>query len=113
LDLLEAGDFDVVICFSAMTSHIRQDGAAPLQRLVHSLFGLAKEQLERQANALARRGVDVVVLEPTALDQAAMGANLMDARRWGAVLEAALTSVTAQLRQREVKRRLAPAVSAA
>jgi hypothetical protein len=47
------------------------------------------------------------------MDHAAMGPNLMDARRWGAVLEAALTSVTAQLRQREVKRRLAPAVSAA
>ena len=106
LDLLEAGDLDVVICFSAMTSHLRQDGSDPLQRAVHSLMGHGAQQLDRQAKALIRRGVDVVVLEPTAKDQAAMGANLMDSRRWGRVLEVALTSVAGQLRRRHVRTRL-------
>jgi NTE family protein len=106
LDLLEAGDLDVVICFSAMTSHLGQDVSAPLQRAVHSLFSLAVEQLDRQTNALTHRGVEVVVLEPTAKDQAAMGANLMDARRWRAVLEVALTSVAGQLRRRQVRTKL-------
>jgi NTE family protein len=113
LDLLEPSNLDVVICFSAMTSRLRHDGSGPLQRAVHALFGLAVEQLDRQANALSHRGVDVVVLEPTAKDQAAMGANLMDARRWGTVLEVALTSVAGQLRRRHVRTRLGALASAA
>jgi hypothetical protein len=42
-----------------------------------------------------------------------MGVNLMDARRWAAVLEAAMTSVGAQLRRRHVKTRLGALHSAA
>jgi NTE family protein len=113
LDLLQAGDLDVVICFNAMTSRHGQDGSAPLQRAVHSLFGLAVEQLHRQADALMHQGVDVVVIEPSAKDQAAMGANLMDARRWGAVLEVALSSVAGQLRRRRVRTRLGALARAA
>jgi NTE family protein len=113
MDLLQASDLDMVICFSAMTSRHTQDGSAPLQRAVHSLFGLAVEQLRRQAAALMDQGIDVVILEPTAKDQATMGANLMDARRWGAVLEVALTSVAGQLRRRRVRTRLGTLGSAA
>ena len=106
LDWLEASDLDVVICFSAMTPHIGQDESSPLQRAVQSLFGLAKQQLDRQVNALMNQGVDMVVVEPTAKDQAAMGVNLMDADRWRAVLEVALTSVAGQLRRYGVRTRL-------
>jgi NTE family protein len=113
LDLLDARDLDVVICFSAMTSHVWHDGGAPLQRAVHSLLSLASGQLDRQAKALAHRGVDVVVIEPNARDQAAIGSNLMDARRWGAVLEVALRSVAGQLRRRHVRTRLGALVNAA
>src|SRR6202035_2803188 len=93
LDLLEESDLDVVICFSAMTSRLSQDGSDPLQRAIHSLFALGAEQLHRQAKAFTRRGVDIVVIEPTAKDHSAMGTNLMDPRRWGSVLDTALTSV--------------------
>jgi NTE family protein len=113
LDLLDAGDLDVVICFSAMTSHLGRDRSAPLQRAIRSLFGPAVEQLDRQAKALTHRGVDVLILEPTAKDQAIIGANLMDARRWGAVLDVALTSVAGQLRRRHVRTRLGGLASAA
>ena len=113
LDLLEASNLDVVICFSPMTSHLRQDGSAPLQRAVRSLFGLAVEQFDRQVKALAHRGVDVIVLEPAAQAQAVIGANLMAARRWGAVLQVALTSVAGQLRRRHVRTRLGALRSAA
>lgn len=106
LDLLEASELDVVICFSALTSHMTLNGSARVQRAVHSIFGPAVEQLDRQAKALIDRGVDVVVVEPAAKDQAAMGVNLMDARRWGAVLDVALTSVASQLRRRHVRARL-------
>jgi NTE family protein len=106
LDLMEVSNLDVVICFSAMTSRHSDDGSAPLQRAVRALFGLAAEQLDHQANALAHRGVDVVVIEPTAKARAAIGANMMDARRWGAVLDVALTSVAGQLRRRHVSTRL-------
>jgi NTE family protein len=113
LDLLEASDLDVVICLSAMTSHLPQVDLAPLQRALHSLFGLAMEQFDHHVSELTHHGVDVVVLEPTAKDRAAMGSNLMDARRWGAVLEVALSSVARQLRRRHVKTRLGALVSAA
>ncbi len=106
LDLLEASDLDVVICLSAMTSRLRQDGSDPLQRAVHSLLSHGAQQLDRQAKSLIRRGIDVVVLEPTAKDQAAMGANLMDSRRWGRVIEVAVTSVAGQLQRRHVRSRL-------
>ena len=106
LDLLEDRDLDVVICFSPMTSRQGQDGSAPLQRAVRALFGLAAEQLDRQVNALAHEGVDVVVIEPTAKARAAIGGNLMDARRWGSVLDVALTSVAGQLRRRNNRTRL-------
>jgi len=113
LDLLEGSDLDVVICFSAMTSHLGEDASPPLQRAVHSLLGLAAEQLDRQAKALIRQGVNVVVLEPAAKDQAAMGVNLMDPRRWRTVLDVALTSVAAQLRRHDVRMRLGALRSAA
>jgi NTE family protein len=113
LDVLKAGDLDVVFCFSAMTSRQPQDRSAPLERAVGALFGLAVEQLDRQANALARRGVDVILIEPTAKARAAIGANLMDARRWGSVLDIALTSVAGQLRRRNLRTRLGVLSSAA
>ena len=113
LDLLEAAELDVVLCFSAMTSHLAQRGPVPLRRSVHSLFGLGVEQLNRQANALADRGVHVVVIEPTARDQAAMGGNLMDAARWRSVIEVALSSVAGQLRRRHVRTKLGALVTAA
>ena len=106
LDLLESRDLDLVICLSAMTTHERQHGSEPFQRAIRSLFGLAAEQLDRQAAALRKLGVDVMVIEPTARDWAGMGANLMDARRLGSVLEVALTSVTDQLRRRGMSTRL-------
>ena len=106
LDLLEASDLDVVICLSAMTTHRHPDESSPLQRAFHSLLGLAKEQLDRQVSALMNQGVDVVVVEPTAKDHAAMGVNLMDAGRWRSVLAVALSSVAGQLRRHGVRTRL-------
>jgi NTE family protein len=113
LDLLEASELDVVICFSSMTSRLGQKRSTPLQRAISSIIGLALEQLDRQTNALIHRGVDVVVIEPTAADHAAMGANLMDVGRWSAVLDVALSSVAGQLRGRRVRTRLGALRSAA
>jgi NTE family protein len=113
LDLLEDSNVDVVICISAMTSGARIAGSTPLRRAIYSLLSQGREQLRQQAEVLINRGVDVVVIEPTAKDHAAMGVNLMDARRWESVLEVAQTSVAAQLRRRNVKARLEAMRSAA
>jgi NTE family protein len=112
LDLLEGSDLDVVICFSAMTAPLQRPGAQLVQRAVHSLFAAAAEQLDRQVQTLTSRGVDVLVVEPTAKVQAAMG-YLMDARRWAPVLKAILSSVAEQLRGRNIKERLGTLGSAA
>jgi NTE family protein len=106
-------NLDVVICFSAMTARRSLAGSWPLQRAIHSLFSLAGQQLDRQVDALLDRGVDVIVLEPTATDQAAMGTNLMDAARWESVLTTAMSSVAGQLRRGHVRARLGALHSAA
>ena len=113
LDLLSEAALDVVICFSAMTSHSGHRSQVPLRRSVHSLFGLGVEQLDRHARALVERGVEVVVIEPTARDQIAMGSNLMDAARWRLVIQTALSSVAGQLRRRHVRTKLGDLVTAA
>jgi NTE family protein len=113
LDLLQGIDLDLVVCFSTLTGLMWRTGSGPLQRTLRSFFAAAAEQLDLQVKAVARRGVEVVVLEPTAKDQAAMGSNLMDARRCGAVLEVALGSVSAQLERRHLRRRLGALASAA
>ena len=106
LDLLQAANLDVVICFSTLTSRARKTGIDPVQRTLRPLFAAAAEQLDRQVEMLAGKGVEVVVLEPTARDQAAMGSNLMDPRRWSSVVRVALPSVAEQLRRRPMRRRL-------
>lgn len=113
LDLLEDSNLDLVICFSPMTACVRHGASTAVQRAVHLLLGVAVKQLRRQASALASRGIDVVILEPSARSQAALGADLMDARRWGSVLEAALTSVAGHLRRQRVRTKLAGLSSAA
>lgn len=113
LDLVADSSLDVVICFSAMTSRAGHDGSPPLQRAIHSLLSRAGEQLRQQAKELIRRGVDVIVIEPSTQDQAAMGANFMDARRWSLVLDTALTSVGSQLRRRHINTKLRTLATAA
>jgi hypothetical protein len=89
-----------------MTTRLEEDWSSPVQHAVHSLYGLARNQLDRQVSALVSQGVDTLVVEPTAKDQAAMGVNLMDATRWRAVVNVALTSVARQLRRHSVRTRL-------
>jgi len=113
LDLLQGIDLDVVICFSSLTSRTWNGGTKPLERTLRLLLGAAAEQLSRQVQMLSHKGVDVVLLEPTAEDQAAMGSNLMDARRCNSVLEVALNSVAQQLRRRQIRQRLGALGSAA
>ncbi len=113
LDLLQGIDLDVVICFSSLTSQTWNGGTKPLERTLRLLLGAAAEQLSRQVQMLSHKGVDVVLLEPTAEDQAAMGSNLMDARRCNSVLEVALDSVAQQLRRRQIRQRLGALGSAA
>jgi NTE family protein len=106
LDLVADCDLDLVICFSPMTSRSGPDRSAPLQRAIHSLLNRAGDQLRQEADALTRRGVDVVVIEPSTRDQVAMGTNLMDSRRLGTVLDTALSSVAGQLRRRRMNAKL-------
>jgi NTE family protein len=113
LDLVADSRLDVVICFSAMTSRVAHDESAPLQRAIHSLLSRAGDQLRQQADELVHRGIDVVVIEPTARDLAAMGSNLMNPSQWSAVLETALTSVAGQLRRRHINSKLGVLGSAA
>jgi NTE family protein len=113
LDLLQGADLNIVVCFSTLTAQMWNTGRDFLQRTLRSLFSAAAEQLDSQVRALVSRGVEVVVLEPTAEDRAVMGPNLMDARRCSAVVRVAMRSVARQLRRRQIRRRLGVLGSAA
>lgn len=103
LDLLDGTDLDLIICFSTLTSKFWRRGTTPLQRAIRSVMRAAAKQLDDHVNMLASRGVEVVVLEPTSKDCAAMGSNLMDTRRCRLILEVGLKSVAERLGQHQVR----------
>ena len=113
LDLMEGQDLDIVICFSAMTARAAVLGGGIVNRAVRFLLRSAAEQLRHEVRRLTESGVEVIVVEPTARDRAAMGADMMQARRWATVLETALRSVRTQLRRRAAIARLGLVGSAA
>jgi hypothetical protein len=63
-------------------------------------------QMAVEAEALRRRGTEVLLLEPTERDVAEIGANVMDARRARRVAETALATTAERLRK--FRRKLVP-----
>jgi hypothetical protein len=67
----------------------------------------SRGRLEREERKVRRFGTEVVVIEPTAEDHAAMGRNWMNAERRQHVIETAARTVAEQLRDPELRARLA------
>jgi NTE family protein len=107
LDLLIGTRVDLAICVSPMSSA----GMLPQPRtLADRLQSVAEHAAHRrlmaEAEDLRRSGTPVLLIEPDAEDLAAMGLNLMSAKRSHLVFETALRSVARQLRSAGLRDRL-------
>jgi NTE family protein len=129
LDLIAGRGLDLVICLNPLSSGTEpagppRSGRAGSARAEGGLLGggpLGRVPLDprdwlgtlsRQANGrrlaheaakVRRFGTEVVLIEPTAADHAAMGHNLMSAGRRQLVIETATRTVREQLQRPELK----------
>jgi NTE family protein len=106
LDLLGGLGLDLVVVLSPLSSHHAVPFWRPLGRVLSAYRWLAARQVEAEASVLRSQGTEVVIIEPTGDDIAAMGVNLMNAGRRHQVLELAQATVAEQLRGPDIARRL-------
>lgn len=102
VDLLADADVDLVICLNPLSGRAASPSWVPMDRVAAAVRRLAAWQLDREIGLLLDRGIHVVVLEPTADDMAAIGYNVMDARRSLSVVNTSLRTTSEQLAHPEV-----------
>jgi NTE family protein len=106
LDLVAGRGLDLVICLNPLSTR-----AAPLPReLLDWLPAVSRRangrRLAHEERKVRRFGTEVVVLEPTPEDLAAMGRNWMNVARRRHVIETSERTVAEQLRQARVAKLL-------
>jgi NTE family protein len=117
LDLVAGRGLDLVICLNPLStgSELARESGGPLGRLrpldPRDWLGALSRQANRrrlghEAAKVRRFGTEVLVIEPTAIDHAAMGRNLMSAGRRQQVIEIATRTVREQLQTHERKQLL-------
>lgn len=102
-DLLADERLDLVIVFNPLSCRGDANGWNPLDRVSASVRRLAAWQLDNEVTRLLDAGTHVVVLEPVTEDLAAIGHNVMDAKRSIDVAACALRTVTEQVRRPDVE----------
>ena len=108
LDLVAGRGLDLVICLNPLTG--ARDGGFPtdpLEWIPALTREPARRRLEHERRKVRSFGTEVVIIEPTATDQRAMGLNWMRAERRQQVIETARASVAEQLRRPEQRAALA------
>jgi NTE family protein len=103
LDLVAGRGLDVVICLNPLTSRSEGRRLGPLDLLPAITRRASRGRLEREERKVRRFGTEVVIIEPTAEDQAAMGRNWMNSERRQRVIETAERTVAEQLRRPEIR----------
>jgi NTE family protein len=119
MDLVAGRGFDLVICLNPLTS--RSEGQSH-SRGIRGLPGSAingaldfvpsitrrasRARLEREERKVRRFGTEVVIIEPTAEDHAAMGHNWMNSERRQDVIDAAEETVAKQLQHPAIRKLL-------
>jgi NTE family protein len=108
LDLVAGRGLDVVICLNPLTSAAEgSSGIAGLLDMIPAITRRASRgRMEREERKVRRFGTEVVVIEPTAEDHAAMGRNWMSTERRQDVIDTAEETVAKQLRDPRVQRLL-------
>ena len=107
LDVLEDEDLDLVIALNPMSSLHAGAPRTLGERLAFTIRQPSGRRLGREAKRLQSAGVEVILIQPTVHDLDVMGTNLMSRTRRHEVIETAVRSVTAHLRQSPLGERLA------
>lgn len=98
LDLL-AGDLpDLVICLNPTSSLHPPQAWNPAHQVAHVFRRMSGRRLGSEAKRIRRAGAEVVLIQPTHEDHAAMGPNLMSTRGRNRVIQTAIETVGRQLR---------------
>src|SRR3954470_22872985 len=116
LDLAAGRGLDLVICLNPLTSssEARPSGGGITRAATGAISGAldfipsltrraSRARLEREERKVRRFGTEVVVIEPTAEDHAAMGRNWMSAERRQDVIDTAEETVARRLASPEVR----------
>ena len=97
LDLLADQELDLVICLNPMSSRDQAAGRNPVDRVTAALRSRPGRMLGREARQVRAAGTEVLLVQPTAEDLAAMGNNWMSSKRRHHVIRTAIRTVAAQL----------------
>jgi NTE family protein len=99
LDLLGRGRVDLVVALNPMSGDGARGGWSPMGRLTAAMRRWASRRVAAEVAALRARGVEVLLLEPSAADLEAMGDDLMAAGRAALVAEVAQATAAAAFRR--------------
>ena len=108
MDLVAGRGLDLVICLNPLTSSAEgSTGLAGILDMIPAITRRASRgRLEREERKVRRFGAEVVIVEPTAEDHAAMGRNWMSSERRQDVVDTAEETVARQLREPRIRKLL-------
>jgi NTE family protein len=99
LDILRNEELDLVICLNPTSSLYPPLAWNPAERIAAATRALSGRRLGSEAKKLRAKGTGVVLIQPTSEDLDRMGPNLMSRRNRNPVIETAIRTVGAQLRE--------------
>jgi NTE family protein len=99
LDLLRGEDLDLVVCLNPTSSRASVPIRTPGDAVGAWMRRESGKRLGHEARKLREDGTEVVLLQPTDRDLAAMGNNLMSRTRRVAVAETAVRTTAVELRR--------------
>jgi NTE family protein len=99
LDILRNEQLDLVVCLNPTSSLHPTLAWNPAERLAAAARGISGRRLGSEAKKLRAKGTGVVLIQPTSEDLDQMGANLMSRRNRNPVIETAIRTVGAQLKE--------------
>src|SRR4051794_214090 len=103
LDILRNADLDLVVCLNPTSSLHPPFAWNPAERAAAAIRKLSGRRLGSEAKKLRAAGTEVVLIQPTSEDHAAMGPNLMSTRNRNPVIRTAIRTVGEQLRASGVR----------
>jgi NTE family protein len=106
LDILRNAELDLVICLNPTSSLHPPFAWNPAERLAGAMRNLSGRRLGSERRIVRAAGAEVVLIQPTTEDHAAMGPNLMSTRNRNPVIRTAIRTVREQLQADGVRQLL-------
>ncbi|MDQ3933715.1 MAG: patatin-like phospholipase family protein [Actinomycetota bacterium] len=107
LDILRAAELDLVVCLNPTSSLHPPFAWNPVERVAGLFQRMSGRRLGSERKILRAAGTEVVLIQPTPEDHAAMGPNLMSTSNRNPVIQTAIRTVREQLRADGVRQLLA------